>query len=114
MIDGAHVVINSPDPDADRAFLRDVIGLPHVDAGDGWLIFGLPPSEIAVHPAERSAHEIYFMCPDIEAFAASMKERAVPVTDIQDAGWGRLVAITLPGGSELGIYEPRHERAPYP
>lgn len=111
MIHGAHVVIYSRNPEADRAFFRDVLGFPHVDAGDGWLIFALPPSEVAVHPSEKNGvHEFYLMCDDVEAFAADMKARGVCCSDIQSMGWGSLVAITLPGGGELGVYEPRHER----
>jgi len=115
MINGAHVVLYSTDPDADRAFLRDVLGLPHVDAGGGWLIFGLPPSEVAVHPAESGGrHELYLMCEDVDGFVAAATARAVACSEVQDRGWGRLTAITLPGGGELGVYEPRHERPPTP
>jgi len=111
MINGAHVVLYSTDPEADRAFLRDTIGLSHVDAGHGWLIFALPPAEVAVHPAENSGkHELYLMCEDVDAFVASMREKGVACTDVEDQGWGRLTAITLPGGGDLGVYEPRHER----
>lgn len=115
MIHGAHVILYSTDADADRAFLRDVLDLPHVDAGQGWLIFGLPPSEVAVHPAEEGGtHELYFMCEDVDAFVARMKEKGVACTPVQDQGWGRLTAITLPGGGEVGVYEPRHERPANP
>ncbi len=113
MISGAHSVIYSTDPDADRAFLKDILGLPHVDVGDGWLIFGLPPSEVAVHPSDKNnVHEFYLMCDDINAFVQSMSEHNVPSSDIQDQGWGLLTAITLPGGGELGVYQPRHARPP--
>jgi hypothetical protein len=111
MITGAHAIIYSASPDADRAFLRDVIGLPHVDVGHGWLIFGLPPSEIAVHPAEKNgAHELYFMCDDIEAFVAAMNTRGVVCGPVQNQGWGLLTPLTLPGGGTLGVYQPRHAR----
>jgi catechol 2,3-dioxygenase-like lactoylglutathione lyase family enzyme len=114
MINGAHVILYSSDPEADRAFLRDVLGLPHVDVGEGWLIFGLPPSEAAVHPvmpgASPGSHELYFMCEDIQAFAREMASRKIACTDVQDQGWGLLVAITLPSGAEVGVYQPRHER----
>lgn len=111
MINGAHAIIYSKKPDADRAFLRDVLGLPHVDVGDGWLIFGLPPAEVAVHPARRSGeHELYLMCADIETFVAAMKARRIACTRVQDAGWGLLVRVTLPGGGKLGVYEPGHSR----
>ena len=111
MLDGAHVVLYSSDAAADRAFLRDVLGLPHVDAGDGWLIFALPPAEIAVHPAEASGkHELYLMCEDVEALVRELGAKGVRCSEITDQGWGVVTAVTLPGGSELGIYQPRHER----
>jgi hypothetical protein len=111
MIVGAHSILYSTDPEADRAFLRDVMRLPHVDAGEGWLIFGLPPAEVAVHPSEENdVHEFYLMCDDIESFAAEMKERGVACGAVQNPGWGRLTRVTLPGGGTLGVYEPRHAR----
>jgi len=111
VINGAHCIVYSTNPDADRAFLRDVVGLPHVDVGHGWLIFGLPPSEIAVHPAERQgSHELYFMCDDIEAFVAAMKTHDVACGAVQNQGWGLLTQLTLPGGGTLGVYQPRHAR----
>ena len=115
MIHGAHAIIYSKQPEADRAFLRDVIGLPHVDVGHGWLIFGLPPSEVAVHPSEENdGHELYFMCEDVETFIAEMKKRHVACSPIQDLRWGRLTNVTLPGGGKLGIYQPRHARPENP
>lgn len=115
MINGAHAVIFSADADADRNFLRDVVGLPHVDVGDGWLIFGLPPSEIAVHPAEQNGrHEIYLMCDDVDALVDSVADKGVPCGPVEDMGWGRLVELTLPGGGTLGVYEPRHQRPESP
>ena len=111
MIIGAHSIIYSTNPDADRAFLRDVLDLTHVDVGDGWLIFGLPPSEIAVHPSDRNdVHDFYLMCDDIKAFVAKMKERDVACGPVQDRGWGLLSELSLPGGGKLGVYEPRHAR----
>ena len=111
MINGAHVIIYSTDAEADRAFMRDVLQLPNVDVGDGWLIFGLPPAEVAVHPsAKNDTHELYFMCADIEAFTAAMAEHDVATSQIEDAGWGRVTSLTLPGGGKLGVYQPRHER----
>jgi hypothetical protein len=110
---GAHAIIYSEDPDADRAFLRDVLGFPHVDAGDGWLIFGLPPAELAVHPSTKNdVHEIYLMTGDVEALVASMEERGIAMTPVVDRGWGLLTEVTLPGGGKLGIYEPRHASPP--
>ncbi|MEQ8279757.1 MAG: extradiol dioxygenase [Deltaproteobacteria bacterium] len=106
---GAHTIIYSQDADADRAFFRDVLEYPAADAGGGWLIFALPPAEVAVHPSEIGGkHELYLMCEDVEAFVAEMKERNFTCTEIKDAGWGRITHVTLPGGSPLGVYEPRH------
>jgi hypothetical protein len=111
MIVGAHTVIYSSRPEADRAFFRDVLGLPNVDVGDGWLIFGLPPAEVAVHPSdENDVHEFYLMCGDVVAFVAEMKRRGVACTTVQDQGWGVLTHLTLPGGGKLGVYQPRHAR----
>lgn len=113
MINGAHVVVYSTDAEADRAFLRDVLALPHVDVGDGWLIFGLPPSELAMHPAEKGGtHELFFMCEDVDTFVAEMSAKDIACAEVQDVGWGRLSRITLPGGGEVGVYEPRHTRPP--
>src|SRR5262245_5213513 len=111
MISGAHAIIYSRRPEADRAFLRDVIGLPNVDVGDGWLIFALPPSEIAVHPSGGTEqHELYFMCEDIIAFTSAMKARDIACDRVQDEGWGLLTHLSLPGGGRLGVYQPRHAR----
>ena len=111
MITGAHSIIYSANPDADRAFFQDVLQLPNVDVGDGWLIFGLPPAEVAVHPSEQNGvHEFCLMCDDIAAFVAAMAERGIVCSPVQDEGWGLLTQLTLPGGGTLGVYEPRHER----
>jgi hypothetical protein len=111
MIIGGHTVLHSKDPDADRAFLRDVIGLPHVDAGGGWLIFGLPPAEVAVHPADRNdLHEFYLLCESVGPFVSRMQERGVECSEVMDLPWGRLTHIRMPGGGRLGVYEPRHAR----
>src|SRR5512135_3014586 len=111
MITGAHSIIYSRNPEADRAFLRDVLGLPNVDAGGGWLIFGLPPAEVAVHPsAKNDVHELYLMCDDINAFIAEMSSRNVACGPVQDQEWGLLTQMTLPGGGRLGIYQPKHAR----
>jgi hypothetical protein len=111
MLIGAHSIIYSTKPDADRDFLRDVLKLTHVDVGRGWLIFGLPPSEIAVHPSENStAHELYLMCDDIEAFVAAMKARQIACAPVSNQGWGLLTELTLPGGGSIGVYQPRHAR----
>ena len=115
MISGAHSVIYSENPEADRAFFRDVLGLPNVDVGGGWLIFGLPPSEVAVHPSdENNVHELLLMCEDIEAFVAAMTERMIACDPVEDQGWGLLSRVTLPGGGRVGVYQPRHERPQAP
>jgi hypothetical protein len=111
MIIGAHSIIYSTKPEADRAFLRDVLELPNVDVGGGWLIFGLPPAEVAVHPSdENDAHEFYLMCDDVEAFIAEMGKRRIACGPVHNQGWGLLTQITLPGGGKLGVYQPRHAR----
>jgi len=111
MINGAHSIIYSTNPEADRAFLRDVLKLPNVDVGHGWLIFGLPPAEVAIHPSEKNdVHELYLMCDDVEALVTEMNEHNVSCTPVQNLGWGLLTQITLPGGGKLGIYQPRHAR----
>jgi hypothetical protein len=111
MINGAHSIIYSKSPEKDRRFLRDVLKLPHVDVGDGWLIFGLPPSEVAIHPSEENdVHEFYLMCADVAAFLREMKKRRIVCTPVQDQGWGLLTQVTLPGGGKLGVYQPRHAR----
>jgi hypothetical protein len=107
---GAHSIIYTTNADADRAFLRDVLKLPNVDVGHGWLIFGLPPAEVAVHPASSSSHELYLMCDDIEAFASQMRAQGLTCEPVQDQRWGLLTTLTLPGGGKLGIYQPRHAR----
>ena len=111
MIIGAHSVIYSKSPEADRAFLRDVLGFPHVDVGGGWLIFGLPPAEVAVHPSEKNdVHEFFLMCDDIHAFIAEMKNRNVACGELHLQPWGMLTQVMLPGGGKLGVYQPRHPR----
>ena len=111
MITGAHSIIYSKNPEADRAFLKDVLGLPHVDVGDGWLIFGLPPAEVAVHPSEKNdVHEFYLICADVNAFVARVTARGLSCSPVRDMGWGRLTQVSLPGGGKLGVYEPRHAR----
>jgi hypothetical protein len=111
MINGAHSIIYSKNPDADRTFLRDVLKLPHVDVGQGWLIFGLPPAEVAVHPSdENDVHEFYLMCEDIEALVEAMRAHSITCSPVQNQGWGLLTQVILPGGGKLGIYQPRHAR----
>ena len=111
MIIGAHSIISSTRPEADRAFLRGVLGLPHVDVGGGWLIFGLPPSEVAVHPSDKNdVHEFYLMCDDVKAFIAEVGQRGISCGPVRDLGWGLLTQVALPGGGKLGVYQPRHAR----
>jgi predicted enzyme related to lactoylglutathione lyase len=110
MITGVHAVIFTRDAERDRAFFRDVLEFPSVDAGDGWLIFALPPAELAAHPADEGGqHELYLMCDDVDATVANLKARGVEVArPVSDEGFGLVTAIRLPGGGELGLYQPRH------
>jgi len=111
MIIGAHSIIYSTSPSADRAFLRDVLRLTSVDVGGGWLIFGLPPAEVAVHPSDKSdIHELYLMCDDVEAFVSEMQDQNIACGPVTDQGWGLLTQVVLPGGGKLGVYQPRHAR----
>jgi catechol 2,3-dioxygenase-like lactoylglutathione lyase family enzyme len=109
MIFGAHVVLYSKNAEADRDFLRDVLGLAHVDAGHGWLIFALPPGEVAVHPAEENGrHELYLMCDDLAAETAALGVKGVECSEVNQERWGSITRILLPGGGQVGLYEPRH------
>jgi hypothetical protein len=111
MITGAHCILYSTNPAADRAFFRDILHLTSVDVGAGWLIFGLPPAEIAVHPAEQSGkQEIYLLCEDIKSFIQEMTRHKISCTPVQKQTWGMLTQVTLPGGGELGVYQPQHTR----
>jgi len=112
MIDGAHVVLFVPDAAATRAFLRDVIGLSAIDAGDGWLIFALPSAEVAAHPTTGPvAHELYLTCDDLQATLADLRARGVELAEgPTERDWGVLVRLRLPGGGTIGLYEPRHPR----
>jgi len=111
MINGAHVVLYSVNAEADRAFIRDVLGFAHIDAGDNWLIFRLPPAEVAVHPGSAGdGHELFLMCDDVAAEIMRLTAAGVACGPINDPGWGRLTTIDLPSGAQLGLYEPRHER----
>lgn len=113
MINAVHLLIYSTDAEADRAFLRDMLGLPHVDSGGGWLIFKVPPAELGVHPTEATGrHEIFLMCDDVEATVAELTAKGVEfVRPVNDAGFGLETAIRLPGGGELGLYQPKHATA---
>jgi len=110
VINGVHAIVFSPQAEQVRAFFTDVLGLSSVDAGRGWLIFALPPAELAVHPADGDPrHELYLMCDDIEATLTELRDKGVEIArDVTDQGWGLLAAIRLPDGGELPIYEPRH------
>jgi hypothetical protein len=109
MINGAHVIIQSRNADADRAFFRDVLKYASVDAGQGWLIFALPPAEFAVHPSDaNNAHELFLMCDDVHAFVADMTTQQVPCSPVDEQRWGSITRLTLPGGGTLGVYQPKH------
>jgi catechol 2,3-dioxygenase-like lactoylglutathione lyase family enzyme len=112
VIDGVHAIVYSKDAEADRAFFRDVLGLSSVDAGGGWLIFALPPAELAAHPTDGpERHELYLMCDDVRATVAELEGKGVELTGpVTDEGFGLVTGIRLPGGGELGLYEPRHPR----
>lgn len=112
MIFGAHVIVFSGDPSADRAFFRDVLGYSSVDAGHGWLIFALPPAELAVHPAEGDlGHELYLMCDDLHAEISALAGKGVRTSEVEEARWGSVTKIQLPGGGQIGLYQPKHPTA---
>jgi catechol 2,3-dioxygenase-like lactoylglutathione lyase family enzyme len=113
MITGGHAILFTPDPEGTRAFFRDVLGYPFVDAGRGWLIFGLPPAELAAHPDGGDGHhELYLMCDDIEATVSELEAKGVEMSrPVRDEGFGLTTSIRMPGGEELGLYEPRHPTA---
>jgi predicted enzyme related to lactoylglutathione lyase len=110
VITGVHAIVFSAEAEKVRAFFADVLGMPSVDAGGGWLIFALPPAELAIHPADGPGrHELYLMCDDIQATLAELRGKGVEVArDVADQGWGLLAAIWLPDGTEFPIYQPRH------
>jgi len=112
MIFGAHVIVYSKDDAADRAFFREVLGFPFADAGHGWLIFALPPAELAVHPAEENGrHELYFMCGDLMAEISTLTGKGVQCSAVREERWGSVTHIRLPGGGEVGLYQPKHPTA---
>lgn len=109
MIHGAHVIIYSKDAEADRAFFRDVLKYPSADAGHGWLIFALPPAEVALHPSdENDVHELYLMCDDVHGFIEQMKAQDVACSAVDEQRWGSITRLTLPGGGKIGVYQPKH------
>lgn len=112
MIFGTHLILYSRDAEADRAFLRDVLGFSSVDAGRGWLIFALPPAEAAVHPAEpNSGHELYLMSNDLAADMAALEIKGVFCTEVHKERWGSVTRVKLPGGGQVGLYQPTHPLA---
>jgi catechol 2,3-dioxygenase-like lactoylglutathione lyase family enzyme len=113
MITGFHALLYTTDAEKDRAFMRDVLGFKGVDAGEGWLIFKLPPAELGVHPSEdaETSSEIYLMCDDVEKTIAELRAKGTECSEPQDHGWGILTNITLPSGGKLGMYQPRHATA---
>ncbi len=117
-VTGAHVLIYTSEPEALRATLKDVLGWPNVDAGEGWLIFRLPPAELAIHPAEGPTyesgvrHQLTLMCDDILTTIRDLRNRGVEVRgEPEDEGWGITTTLVLPGGAEVMLYEPRHPTA---
>ena len=110
MITGVHAIVFTREAERVRALFRDVLGFDSVDAGGGWLIFALPPAELAAHPSDEDArHELYLMCDDIDATVAELERAGVEIArPVSDEGFGRMTAIVLPGGGELGLYEPSH------
>ena len=109
MITGLHAIVFSPEADKVRAFFADTLGFSSVDAGGGWLIFAMPPAELAVHPADGGRHELYLMCDDIHETLAGLRAKGVEVAqEVSDQGWGLLAAIRLPDGAQFPIYQPRH------
>lgn len=113
MITGAHIIIYSKDAEADRAFFRNILGFKFVDAGHGWLIFALPPAEAAFHPSNQDggAHELYLMCDDLKSEIASLATKNVPCSAVQEERWGSITKLRLPGGGEVGLYQPKHPTA---
>ena len=111
MISGAHVVVYSKNAEADRAFFRDILGFKSVDAGHGWLIFALPPTEVAFHPFEDDVHELNFMCDDLKTEMASFAKRGVKCSKVEEARWGSITKMRLPSGGNVGLYQPKHPTA---
>jgi hypothetical protein len=109
MITGAHSIIYSSDPEADRGFFKKILKFPYVDIGHGWLIFGLPPSELAIHPSDKSgSSEFYLMCKDIKLFLKEMAKHKIKCSPVDEQRWGIITYLTLPGGGKLGVYQPKH------
>jgi catechol 2,3-dioxygenase-like lactoylglutathione lyase family enzyme len=112
VISGAHLVVYSKDAEADRVFFRDVLGFKSVDAGHGWLIFALPPGEAAFHPSDNNGpHELYFMCDNLKSEMAALAKRGVACSKVHEERWGSITRMRLPGGGEIGLYQPKHPTA---
>lgn len=112
MITGAHVVVYSKDPEADRKFFHEVLNFSHVDAGHGWLIFALPPAEAAFHPAESNdKHELFFMCDNLKSTVKILQDKKVQFGPVTEERWGTLTHLSLPGGGNIGLYQPKHPTA---
>ena len=103
MISGAHVVVYTKNADADRAFFRDILGFKSVDAGHGWLIFALPPTEAAFHPSDNDTHELYFLCDDLKTEMAALAKKGVKCSKVEEARWGSITKMRLPGGGHVGL-----------
>lgn len=112
MISGVHIIVYTEDVEADRAFFKDVLGFKSVDAGQGWLIFALPPSEAAFHPSDKNGpHEIYFLCDNLKAEMAALAKKNVTCSAVHKERWGSITKVRLPGGGEIGLYQPKHPTA---
>ena len=111
MVTGVHIILYSNDAEADRAFLGETFGFNSVDAGAGWLIFALPPAEVAVHPADTPVADLYLMCDDLESELRGLADRGVVYSAVEEARWGSVTRISLPGGGQIGLYQPRHPLA---
>jgi catechol 2,3-dioxygenase-like lactoylglutathione lyase family enzyme len=112
VISGAHVIVYTKDADADRAFFREVLGFQSVDAGHGWLIFALPPGEAAFHPSDKNGpHELYFMCDNLKSEMAALAKKGVTCSAVHEERWGSITKLRLPGGGEIGLYQPKHPTA---
>lgn len=111
MINGAHIVVYSKDAEADKAFIKDILKFPYIDAHQGWLIFKLPPSEMAVHPSDENGRsEFFLMTDDLDAEISMLKKAGAACEEPSQQSWGRLTHVQLPGGGMLGFYQPRHAR----
>ena len=112
MISGAHIIVNTKDAEADRVFFRDVLGFKSVDAGHGWLIFALPRGEAAFHPSnENGPHELYFLCDALKTEMALLANKGVKCSEVEETRWGSITKMRLPGGGEIGLYQPKHPTA---